>query len=482
MTYPASFPSLVVCEVLLVAYCLVSAGQALYLAYLVYRRDFKVLRVGFFWELSLELVCMAGAAVCVVGAYGYPPAPYELAPAGANITLWGLLVVGLVAAVLGLVEIFLHHDWVRFADVAAALIISLLGPRLHALWPDALIVAAALLAFGITVRLLHVRESLDHVITKHAPAQAIESLPEGVMCVAEDGRVLFMNDSMRAYLAKMGLPGDIADMKDAWERLQDLAGQSTGSAASESGIRLLLSEDLTLYLSHRTMRIGHGRCTCILALDVTEQDHLRRATELVNKELEEAERELRVSLANVHEVADAKARLSMRSRLHDVIGQRLSILQRHLESDDISAESAAQLEPLLSGILEDLRKDDVTNPESALSATLAAFHTAGLTYHVSGSLPSDKNAAGLFAHIVREASTNAIRHGQAKEAWIDMDTTPTSARLRFSDDGQVPDTFEEHGGISGMRHAAEELGASLEISPKPRFTIVVEVPLDGQGS
>ena len=197
----------------------------------------------------------------------------------------------------------------------------------------------------------------------------------------------------------------------------------------------------------------------------------------VNDDLELTGLELKESLARVQEVAENDTRRRMRFRVHDVVGQRVSIIHRFLEDGDTSDEAVERIMGMLSSVLTDLRSNDDSDPETSLRAIVGAFELVGVTYHITGSLPADGTVAGFFVRVIREASTNAVRHGQARSIEVSIDQTPTEARLVVSNDGQVPDAVVEHVGIQGMRRRARELGATLRVEPSPRFTIRANVPL-----
>lgn len=65
----------------------------------------------------------------------------------------------------------------------------------------------------------------------------------------------------------------------------------------------------------------------------------------------------------------------MRARVHDVIGQRLSILHRYLEEGRLDDESLEQIDPLLRSIAADLRSGATPNRQSnwAISSMLLAW-------------------------------------------------------------------------------------------------------------
>ena len=204
-----------------------------------------------------------------------------------------------------------------------------------------------------------------------------------------------------------------------------------------------------------------------------------------NHLLELAAKELRVQIEEVKKVADNAAYLRMGARVHDVIGQRLSIMHRYLEEGRLDDESLEQIEPLLRSIAIDLHGKDGDGTRDAgeeLGDIVHAFGLVGVRIVVDGKLPVDVRTAAAFLQIVREASTNATKHAQAHQIqvrfWEEGAESWRTARMTVSNDGTpAPASIREGTGVPGMRHVAQDLGGSLEVDPGPPFTLVVSIPL-----
>ena len=172
----------------------------------------------------------------------------------------------------------------------------------------------------------------------------------------------------------------------------------------------------------------------------------------------------------------------MRARVHDVIGQRLSILHRYLEEGRLDDESLEQIDPLLRSIAADLRSGGDTEPAEQLGDIVHAIGLVSVQIDVEGELPSDARVAAAFLQIIREASTNATKHAQAHQVhvrlWQEGTEDGTVARMVVSNDGApAPVSYREGTGIPGMRHVAQNLGGSLEVHTAAPFTLTVSIPL-----
>ena len=87
-----------------------------------------------------------------------------------------------------------------------------------------------------------------------------------------------------------------------------------------------------------------------------------------------------------------------------------------------------------------------------------------------------------LTRIVREATTNAVRHGGAREVHVRLEQAGDGARLLISDDGAGFDpTVRPTGfGLRSMADRAALLGGEIRIHAAPGAGTVIEVVLPGQ--
>lgn len=177
----------------------------------------------------------------------------------------------------------------------------------------------------------------------------------------------------------------------------------------------------------------------------------------------------------------------MRARVHDVIGQRLSILHRYLEEGRLDDDSIEQIDPLLRSIAADLRGGGASEPAEQLGDIVHAFGLVSVQIDVEGALPEDARVAAAFLQIIREASTNATKHAAGasgpRASVAETSEDALVARMTVSNDGApAPVSYREGTGIPGMRHVAQDLGGCLEIHAAPPFTLAVSIPLNASAT
>ena len=90
--------------------------------------------------------------------------------------------------------------------------------------------------------------------------------------------------------------------------------------------------------------------------------------------------------------------------------------------------------------------------------------------------PLEKNAIMQFYKITQEAVTNAIKHGKAKQVWINLTREPQQLVLTIRNSGlPFPSMIDQRKGMGLriMNYRANTIGATLEVKPaKPKGTLV----------
>ncbi|MBP5211633.1 MAG: hypothetical protein J6Z30_02125, partial [Pyramidobacter sp.] len=263
-----------------------------------------------------------------------------------------------------------------------------------------------------------------------------------------------------------------ASLRDA-STFWDAAAKT--AARQSDGSLLVRARNRAWSFSRRLLSVGGRAFSEIFAADVTELDRVTRELESVNERLRERASALRETSENLAGIKREQELARLQSRIHDVAGHRVYLLQHYIERG--SAEHLDELLPLISGLIDDLRAD-VTIPASRLLSDLQkSFEFVGVTLSVRGELPRDERAASALIKIVREAATNAARHANATRIDASFERDGGETVMRITDNGTAPaDELREGQGLKGMRERAAELGGTVEVSLSPRFALTVRLP------
>ena len=340
------------------------------------------------------------------------------------------------------------------------------------------------------------------LVTRFSLAEVVNTAQEGILCYKADGRILVMNDAMRGLLETLGCRSVLVDACEVRRILLSDAREIHEcmlNANGDVGEAWITAPNSTRWrLVFDVVRLGMGHCGRVIATDVTELMKLNEELEATNAELALVEDHLRASLAVVDATAELDALAHMRARVHDVIGQRLSILHRALEDGDLSRSHLGNLREMVDTIMADLAMREQADPKADLMSVIEAFELIGVGIDVSGSLPDRDEVADAFVRVVREAVTNAVRHARATSVEVRLESTDEGAdsggrdgqhgrracwSLSICDNGTPLKAAEACGsGIPGMRLAVEEVGGVLYVEPTPTFTVRAVVPRHAFGA
>lgn len=466
------------------AFLCLAIAQILHTFFLSIRQTQRSVDLSIKYEASL-VVCLVVFALI---ALDVQPLDKSSAALFFNSILW--LNAPVIAC--GVIAIARYRKWIAALD-ASALFLTI-PPIAKLLAGFATSVALIELAYFSGRLLLTLIRDIDYRkshITRLSIMESMKGLPDGILCSDAYGDILFMNDKMRFYLRQLEMP---ADLSDANSIRRELMARGTKLNVLKPGLgsvstSLSLSNTMVCLFVFDEMTIRNREYLRVIAYDITEKAKLAQEIEEANSRLEETAIEILDSISALRSVAETQAMLQMRSRVHDIIGQRLSIVHRLLESGDYSDESIRHMQPLLKGILNDLLPASSLCPKEDLLLMKSTLGMAGVTLSFRGELPNDESVAKAMVSIIREAATNAVRHAQALniavsvgiQAVDDGKAGKAIAELVVTNDGLASKAIIREGsGIKGMRHAAERAGGRLHVISHPQFRVNASFPLDAE--
>lgn len=169
----------------------------------------------------------------------------------------------------------------------------------------------------------------------------------------------------------------------------------------------------------------------------------------------------------------------MRSMVHDVMGQRLSIIHRLLEESPSEAQMC-MVSSAIQAMMDDISRAEIADPATELSSIIETLSFVGIALEVSGELPKNDTISRLLVNIIRESSTNAIRHSHATRVKVSIIHANGFFEMSVSSDGFPISTIgAERTGIKSMRDALNDIGGELKITQDPLFSLEVKIPSGG---
>ncbi|MDF2272365.1 histidine kinase [Streptomyces coacervatus] len=191
-------------------------------------------------------------------------------------------------------------------------------------------------------------------------------------------------------------------------------------------------------------------------------------------------------------LAVAEERLRFGRDLHDVMGRNLAVIalkselavqlarrgrpeavEQMIEVQRIAQESQREVREVVRGYREADLGVELAGAQGVLSA-------AGIDCEVSGEADGlAPEVQSVLGWVVREATTNVLRHGDAGRCGVVLTVDEGRVVLTVENDG-APDPVSVGGsGLAGLRERLSVVGGTLEAGPVGGdvFRVVAEVPL-----
>ena len=381
-----------------------------------------------------------------------------------------------ILAAASLVEMVLKCGDMPIPTVLAAFITlpvceSALRGRFPLIYMAAVLFWLIRAALLIQARRRTLRESGSALSVK----EGIDALQTGILFCMEDGGIVLVNHKMQ-NLVQCITGKRFRNATTLRSTLKQEAYNPTSRCeASDSGLLFTLPDETTWLFSENSIAMGGRDYIQISASDVTEQWRLTATLQANRTLLEQQSDSLKHSFANLKTVCHMRGTMQVRMRVHDVLGQRITVLLHALrehQQPDVT---------LLNTFAEDLPQSLKQSAAQSVVDSLASLQDMmagiGVALDVQGSLPENEKLSACFFDVVMEATTNAVRHGFASEIYIRCERCDSGYILMITDNGIPPRHLsDEGGGIRGMRTRLAALGGTLEVSLCPGFTVTAILP------
>ena len=212
----------------------------------------------------------------------------------------------------------------------------------------------------------------------------------------------------------------------------------------------------------------------IITFDITEEYKLHQKLNEQNKKLKENNKKILLSIDNIEELEKEKNLLKLKNKYHDILGQNLSILQQYLNRKNISQENFEEIKFMIQKMFIDIEDTDDTNTN--LENLIKIHKKNGTDIIIDGKLPQNKKVAKVFFEIIREATTNAIRHAGSSKVFVNIKETLEETYMIITNDGRKSNEFiTENQGIKDMRRKVKKLGGMFYISTVPEFSVNISI-------
>lgn len=302
---------------------------------------------------------------------------------------------------------------------------------------------------------------LKRNINYYSLKEALDELKTAVMFESEFN-VVYENLAMKTLLEKL----NIKQNQSSFEIWKSLKSRENSKIIDEQNILVFLDKKVYSFSIIKQSK------TQIYAFDITKEYLTTTEIENKQKELKTKQTEILQMIKNLDEIERQREVLSLKSKLHDIIGQRLFILHHILDVIDEKTFDLNSVKSLLKTMLDEIDNEDISETQNLQNSIVTAFEMIGFNIEISGEIPKETPKAKALIKIIRECATNAIRHANATKLFVNI----SQDRIEIFDNGKfINQTFIENTGIKGMRLNAETLGGELIISKDIGFKVVIKM-------
>ncbi|WP_410624878.1 sensor histidine kinase [Amycolatopsis sp. cmx-8-4] len=195
--------------------------------------------------------------------------------------------------------------------------------------------------------------------------------------------------------------------------------------------------------------------------------------------------ELEQSRDREAELAVIRERMRFASDLHDIQGHTLHVVklkvalaEKLLRSDvDRAQEELKEVHTLVGDTIVQTKELAYAQRRLNLSAELEnaknLFEAAGIHVRVDREAEVDARAGELLGQVLRETTTNILRHAQAEQVRI----TLTETGISIVNDGAQDDGLPELNGLATLRQRLAEAGGELKVEQRDgRFLTAAAFP------
>ncbi len=320
--------------------------------------------------------------------------------------------------------------------------------------------------------------------------RAIDSYPGGICFSSQDGRVILSNQKMNDLLLEL-TGHTMLNAEAVWEELSCFPTTAMPKRLEQpwlpkrlSGVGESRNKQLFFrFLDDSVWRFEYASLDeftiQIEAADITRLYRLSEELYENSIRLREMQERQRLLLENIVQVNENKEILAAKMRIHDEFGQVLLATDKAVTEQSLPENSELLLENWNNSIQSFLNVSaaNVESNAAIQNELLDVAELIGCKIVFLGEIPTDSNALHLLYSAIREALTNAVRHANATELIVKINTDGDDCCAEISDNGDaVVSEITEGTGLSALRKRLEQNGASMSILCDRHVTLYIRIP------
>lgn len=337
--------------------------------------------------------------------------------------------------------------------VAIIILLTLIFEKIISLDILLLVTITSLLYEVISFIYMYFKYIKEEKINQFSIKKVIDSSDFGIL-VLKGNKSVLINNTMYAILNKLNIRTNyIANIiKQSEEQM-------------EENYVVKVEEKYYLFIINQNE---------VIVFDITEEYCLKNELDEQNEKIKRNNKELVPSIENIEKLEKEKNLLKIKNKYHDLLGQNLSVLQQYLNREEIKQENFDEIKFMIEKMFIDI--EDTEDPNTNLQNLIKIHQNNGTNIIIKGKLPKNEKQAKVFFEIIREATTNAIKHAESSKIFVEIKETLEKTNMVITNDGKKPNEFiTENEGIKGMRRKVEEIKGYFYVSTVPEFSVNVSI-------
>ena len=337
--------------------------------------------------------------------------------------------------------------------VAIIILLTLIFEKIISLDILLLVTITSLLYEVISFIYMYFKYIKEEKINQFSIKKVIDSSDFGIL-VLKGNKSVLINNTMYAILNKLNIKTNyIANIiKQSEEQM-------------EGNYVVKVEEKYYLFIINQNE---------VIVFDITEEYCLKNELDEQNEKIKRNNKELVSSIENIEKLEKEKNLLKIKNKYHDLLGQNLSVLQQYLNREEIKQENFDEIKFMIEKMFIDI--EDTEDPNTNLQNLIKIHQNNGTNIIIKGKLPENEKQAKVFFEIIREATTNAIKHAGSSKIFVEIKETLEETYMVITNDGKKPNEFiTENEGIKGMRRKVEEIKGYFYVSTVPEFSVNVSI-------
>ena len=291
---------------------------------------------------------------------------------------------------------------------------------------------------------------------------ALDDISEGIAFFNAFGQITYINQSLKDILKKL----NISSFSLGSDIISSLLNYSLTKG------RYISENSFIIHLEDKSYKFSFDQpLTQIASNDITEEEML--TMEMMNKrqQLFKNNEELTLKLKSLANIKREKEILTMRGHLHDDLAQKLSILHMFILNDE--SNNLVELKNMISMFK--------INPEEAykeedVNDLIHILAEVGIKLSIEGEYPKEVEIQKFLNKVIKETTTNAIRHGKANNILINITNDNKNYFFSITNDGIIPENIAYGNGLNSIIREIEQFNGSIKIDTNSCFKITLNIP------